>query len=657
MRERLEAELSDRYLIERELGQGGMASVWLAHDQRHDRAVAIKVLHAELAGAIGVDRFVREIRLTGRVQHPNIVSILDSGILPATVEAPLPWYAMAYISGESLRARLARESQLPIGEALRIARTVADALIVAHQKGIVHRDIKPENIILGNDGVYVVDFGIAKALLDTGDDRLTSTGLAVGTPVYMSPEQATAAPVDARTDQYSLAAVLYEMLVGEPPITGPNTQSIVARRLSAPVRPIRPVRPTVPESVEVAVLRALERVPADRFPDVAAFAEALDQVSTSAESQPPLRARRQRLTVGGIALVVAIAAVAAWMAQRGAPTIGRTHDPQVVALYQRGMREYDRRTSAGATEAIRSFSSAVARDSTYARGWVGLAKAYVRVYERGFYVLGVAPDSALKLAVIAADRALTADSADAQSWVAVAMARRDIDPTDVAPAMRAARRAIALDSTDGPAWHYLAVSLAESGNMNAALATWRECVRRAPRYTQGLSFLALGHWWHKQFDSAKVWGDSVVSVDPSYLLGRTTLGGILSDLGDQPRAIAAFEAARRLSTDIEIPNALAGRAVAEARAGHRAEARATVRQADSLASRYSPTPLHTAIYLGQAYAQLGDVERALSWLTRYPTRQDLHFQMHLRCEPPLAVLEKEPRYRALLLAGTRVGAC
>jgi tetratricopeptide (TPR) repeat protein len=328
------------------------------------------------------------------------------------------------------------------------------------------------------------------------------------------------------------------------------------------------------------------------------------------------------------------------MAQRRAPTIGRTHDPQVVALYQRGMREYDRRTSAGATEAIRSFSSAVARDSTYARGWVGLAKAYVRVYERGFYVLGVAPDSALKLAVIAADRALTADSADAQSWVAVAMARRDIDPTDVAPAIRAARRAIALDSTDGPAWHYLAVSLAESGNMNAALATWRECVRRAPRYTQGLSFLALGHWWHKQFDSAKVWGDSVVSVDPSYLLGRTTLGGILSDLGDQPRAIAAFEAARRLSTDIEIPNALAGRAVAEARAGHRAEARATVRQADSLASRYSPTPLHTAIYLGQAYAQLGDVERALSWLTRYPTRQDLHFQMHLRCEPPLRCWKK-----------------
>jgi tetratricopeptide (TPR) repeat protein len=227
-----------------------------------------------------------------------------------------------------------------------------------------------------------------------------------------------------------------------------------------------------------------------------------------------------------------------------------------------------------------------------------------------------------------------------EASVAQAVARRNIDPTNVAPAIRAARRAIALDSTDGPAWHYLAESLAESGNMDAALATWRECVRHAPTYTQGLSFLALGHWWRRQFDSAKVWADSAVAVDPSYFFGRTVLGSVLSDLGDQPRAMAAFEAARPLSTDIEVPNA-----------------RAIVRQADSLASRYSPTPLHTAIYLGQAYAQLGDVGRAMSWLTRYPARSDLHFQLHLRCEPPLAVLGKEPRYRALLTPGTRVGAC
>jgi tetratricopeptide (TPR) repeat protein len=657
MRERLEAELSDRYVIERELGQGGMASVWLARDRRNDRAVAIKVLHAELAGAIGVDRFVREIRLTARLGHPSIVEVLDSGILPAIVDVPLPWYAMPHIPGESLRARLARDTQLPIDEAVRIAREVADALHVAHRQGIVHRDIKPENIILSDGRVFVVDFGIAKALLETGAERLTSTGLAIGTPMYMSPEQATAAPVDAHTDQYSLAAVLYEMLVGEPPVTGPNMQAIIARRLTAPARPIRTVRPTVPEPVEAVVLRALERLPADRFPDIATFAAELATASASIGVRDGRRVRRSRVAIGAVALVVVVAA-AVWMARASrAATSTRGVDPEVVALYQKGMRAYDRRTSAGALDAIHSFNAAVAGDSNYARGWVGLAKTYVRVYERRFDVLGITPDSVLRLAVNAADHALVADSADAQSWAAQAVVRRNIDPTDVRPGMRAARRAIALDSADGPAWHFLAVSLAESGHMDSALVTWREGVRRAPRYTQGLAFVALGYWWHKQFDSAKVWADSVVAVDPNYLLGRTALGGILSDLGDQPRAIATFEAARRLSGDVEIPNALAGRAIAEAHAGRLDDARATMREADSLALRYLPTPLHTAVFLGAAYAQLGDVERALSWLKRYPVQQDLHFQLHLRCEPPLAVMAKEARYRALLLPGTRVGAC
>src|SRR3954451_15589868 len=169
MLERLNAELADRHTVERELGRGGMASVWLAQDRRHDRAVAIKVLHPELAGAIGVDRFVREVRLTARLQHPSIVPVLDSGKLPAADDVALPWYAMPYVQGESLRARLAREVQLPVDDAVQIARDIGAALHAAHQQGIVHRDIKPENIILSGGRVYVVDFGIAKALLDTGD--------------------------------------------------------------------------------------------------------------------------------------------------------------------------------------------------------------------------------------------------------------------------------------------------------------------------------------------------------------------------------------------------------------------------------------------------------------------------------------------------------
>src|SRR6476469_7019953 len=176
MRHRLEQELSEHYEIGRELGQGGMATVWLAHDRRHDRRVAIKVLHEELAGAIGVDRFVREIRLTARLQHPGILPVLDSGVLRKTSsEAAVPWYAMAYVEGESLRARLSRETQLPIDESVRIATEVAGALHAAHQHGIVHRDVKPENVLLADGRVYVVDFGIARALSNTGDERLTAS--------------------------------------------------------------------------------------------------------------------------------------------------------------------------------------------------------------------------------------------------------------------------------------------------------------------------------------------------------------------------------------------------------------------------------------------------------------------------------------------------
>jgi serine/threonine-protein kinase len=320
MYDRLAAALSDRYDVARELGRGGMATVWLARDRRYDRLVAIKVLHPELAGAIGADRFVREVRLTARVQHPSVVPVLDSGVLPANGDVALPWYAMAYVEGTSLRARLARDVQLPVDEAVAIARDVAAVLSAAHAEGVVHRDIKPENILLAGGRVYVVDFGIAKALLATDADRLTSTGLALGTPAYMSPEQATGAPVDARTDQYSLAAVLYEMLAGEPPVTGPNAQAILARRLAEPVRPIRPVRSTVPEALDRAILKALERVPADRFAGVSGFASALEQANAS-PSAPTSNAKRWVRPSLVAAGVVAIVALAAWSAVtfRGGP--------------------------------------------------------------------------------------------------------------------------------------------------------------------------------------------------------------------------------------------------------------------------------------------------------------------------------------------------
>src|SRR5687768_10709445 len=335
--------LGNRYTIEREIGRGGMATVWLAQDAQHNRRIAIKTLHPELAGAIGTDRFLREIRLTAELQHPGVVPIIDSGTLDWD-GMRIPWYAMPFLDDESLRGRLNREVQLPIDEALRIATAVGKALAAAHQRNIVHRDIKPENVFLSGDHVYVVDFGVAKAIAATDAERLTSTGLAIGTPTYMSPEQALAGPVDARSDQYSLAVMLYEMLAGEPPFAGPNQQATIARRLTERARPMSTVRATVPTAVERATLRALERTPADRFPSVEAFLVAL---STTAD---PVRVRpmSQRSMVALAGAVLLAAAAGMWITTRG-PSV----DPEVLTLYDRAAAAYDSRTPSGAVEAAK----------------------------------------------------------------------------------------------------------------------------------------------------------------------------------------------------------------------------------------------------------------------------------------------------------------
>src|SRR6266852_4054626 len=485
MHELADTVVAGRYVLERELGRGGMATVWLARDTLHTRRVAIKIIRREVAIAIGTDRFIREIQLTARLQHPNIAQLLDSGVMHTTDGTSVPWYAMPYLDGESLRTLLAREQQLSIEEALRITEAVANALLAAHRQGIVHRDVKPENILFANAGVYVVDFGIAKALLDTGGERLTSAGVSIGTPAYMSPEQTSAGSIDARSDQYSLATVLYEMLTGELPFTG-STQAIVARRFAEPARPLRSARSTIPVSVERAVLRALERVPADRFPDVASFADALRRPAPLGGilSRAAKLSKGWRATAAAVLLV--LVTVSLWLRFGTALGIGSTAgDPEIRALYQRGVRGYDRRSSAGNTDAIAAFNAAIKRDSAYAQEWNGLAKSYVRAYERAFPVPGVPRDSMLGLAVSAVQRSLAADSGSADTWLTQALLSRDIDPTDNKPVLRSLRQAIALDSTDAPAWHFLALALAESHDLTGALAAWRRCVSIDPSYTQG----------------------------------------------------------------------------------------------------------------------------------------------------------------------------
>jgi Tol biopolymer transport system component len=313
--------LRGRYLLEGELGRGGMATVWLARDERHRRQVAVKLLRPDLSAVLGTDRFLREIGLMARLQHPHILPLLDSGEAQGVL-----YYVMQFVEGESLRQRLQREGQLPLDDALRLTREVAEALDYAHQQGIIHRDIKPENILLSRGHALVADFGIALAVTQAGGGRLTETGLSLGTPAYMSPEQAMAElRLDGRSDQYSLACVLYEMLAGEPPYTGPTAQAIIAKRLSEPVPHVSTLR-DVPPALESAITRALARAPADRFPSAKAFADALLPARETVPIRASPRVRGRRLAValaGGVLLTGGIVASVLWMSAR------RPADPTV----------------------------------------------------------------------------------------------------------------------------------------------------------------------------------------------------------------------------------------------------------------------------------------------------------------------------------------
>ncbi len=324
--ERLKAALANRYAVESEIGRGGMATVFLAEDLKHHRKVAIKVLHPELAAALGGQRFLQEIETVASLNHPHILMLIDSG------EAEeLLYYVMPYVEGESLRERLDRERQLSVDESVRLAVEVADGLDCAHRHGVVHRDIKPGNILLSEGHAVIADFGIARALSAAKTDRLTQTGLAVGTPMYSSPEQATdQETLDGRTDIYSLGCVLYEMLAGEPPYTGPTAQAVVAKKLSEDTPHISVVRETVPDAVDEAVRKALAKAPADRFTTAAQFGEALslEQVRGPARLDG---ARRKPLVSTlisiGVVAVAAIAALVVW--PRGSLPAG---PPRLVVL-------------------------------------------------------------------------------------------------------------------------------------------------------------------------------------------------------------------------------------------------------------------------------------------------------------------------------------
>ncbi|HLT09437.1 MAG TPA: protein kinase [Micromonosporaceae bacterium] len=335
--DRLTAALADRYRLERELGAGGMATVYLAHDLKHERQVAIKVLRPELAAVIGAERFLSEIKTTANLQHPHILPLFDSGIADSFL-----FYVMPFIEGESLRDRLNREKQLPIGDAIRIATEIAGALDYAHRHNVIHRDIKPENILLHDGRALVADFGIALAASKAGGSRMTETGMSLGTPTYMSPEQAMGErEITARSDVYALGCVLYEMLIGEPPFNGPTAQAIVAKVMTAEPTSLAAQRKSIPPQVEGAVFTALEKLPADRFATAAEFAAALAGDGTTARRHGgtrvtgPAARPPNRLTalLAGIAILATALALWGWLR----PTVEPETSRQQVTLWRHSL--------------------------------------------------------------------------------------------------------------------------------------------------------------------------------------------------------------------------------------------------------------------------------------------------------------------------------
>ena len=308
--ESLRAALADRYALEREVGHGGMATVYLAQDLKHGRAVAIKVLRPEIAAALGPERFLREIEVAARLTHPHILPLHDSGAAEGAL-----YYVMPYVEGETLRERLEREGQLPLEQAVQIVQEVADALSYAHSRDVVHRDIKPENILFESGHAVVSDFGIARAITQAAGSKLTETGIPVGTPAYMSPEQASGGgPLDGRSDVYSLGCVLYEMLVGEPPYTGPSAQVVIAKRFTDPVPSVRRLRETIPPGIDAAITTALAKSPADRFRTATEFAAA------TLRAQHPRGGRRHSRRRG---VSARCPAMGGWCGTRSRPKPGR----------------------------------------------------------------------------------------------------------------------------------------------------------------------------------------------------------------------------------------------------------------------------------------------------------------------------------------------
>lgn len=646
LQERLTAALAGRYAVESQVGRGGMAVVLKAEDLRHHRRVAIKVLHPELTATLGAERFLHEIKIVAGLQHPHILPLYESGEADG-----LLYYVMPFSEGESLRDRLNRETQLPVDEALLVAEQVANALEYAHGQGIVHRDIKPENILFEAGHALVADFGIAKAITAAGAEKLTQTGLAVGTPAYMSPEQAGGeSNVDGRSDLYALGCVLYEMLAGDPPYTGATAQVILARKSTESIPSLTTSRETVSSGLEAVISKALAKAPADRFRTASEFSEALKSAESwsTFETKPSTRRRRLWKGIGAIGLLagllLAIAAIRDSLGDRPESQPLRAASAAEIMqsrqLYLRAVAEWE--NAGGDIErsvaAVAMFDSAIALDPSNAKAWAALARSYA-----GLGVYRILPsDSVFPLVMEPALRAIELDSTLALAHEALALKYWVFDFEWIRAHDEYVRAAQLEPDTPDAARRLAEAShiLTDLGWADSAVAIVRPVVEEHPlaalNYTTALlnnGRLDLALSEARRLDSVDVpagwrWQLGEIRVKALLELGR--FREVEEELSGMDSLVSDIRSLSALHSMLE--------AYVQTRSGNTAVTEAILAEA----SESGLSPVSQAIL----YAWLGDSDRALDLLEVEFDAKGFVYWFPSR--PDLAPLRTDPRFVSLL---------
>ncbi len=653
---RLPEVLNGRYRIEREIGRGGMATVYLARDIRHDRNVAVKILHPELAVALGTDRFLGEIRTTAQLQHPHILPLHDSGEAEG-----LLFYVMPYVEGESLRRRVERERQLPIEDAVRIAREVAAAVDSAHRHGVIHRDIKPENILLRDGSALVADFGIALAVSAAAAPRLTQPGRIVGTPQYMSPEQASGeGTIDTRTDVYALGTVLYEMLVGEPPFTGRTATMVLAKRSATTAPSVRMLRQTVPAALDAAVARALARDPADRYQTAGEFGAALEGAllrgaTGDARRLPPGRTVPRRFGIAVLALLILSLGVATLArlarskasaaAQNQATVSGPsvslpvrrpTENLQAYNQYLQGKLFQDRGGAQNHAKALVYFKQAIAADSNFAQAYSGIADVYIA------YGIGNAgdypPDEYFPKARAAARRALAIDSASAEALAADAKIKLLYD-FDWAGAERQFARALEVDPQYMMARTYHTVLLEFTGRFDSAMVEARASLEDEPLSTFVKIEASRALLFGRKSDQAIGLLRQILEHDSTHFRARLLLGQAFEQSGQLDSAVAEMQQAVGFAPKSSRTHAFLAHAYALA--GRRTDALRELGVMQQQA-RHGYVP---AFDFAVVYAGLAKRDECFRWLDRALAEHSIRPYL---MDPTFDGIRSDPRYQQLL---------